>query len=282
MAVSAKSIQALLGNPALGLRTAEAVLGRGRLGAAGEGRQPQPLMDRDADSPASPGLTDWLAAGGVHEWFLAWAPEAVREARRAIWYAPLTLLALLAAGRGQNGADGEGAAEKAGSRKKIVWIGRACWPTFQLLCAALGGAGAPASGGELARRCVFLDPLSDEERFWGIGQVLRCPGVGAVVADGSRMDATVSRRLQLAAEAGGVLALLARPPWEQGEPSWAMTRWQVRPCLSHAMRPRWDIELVYCKGWQPGQEAPRRWRADWSYEVFGGTGTLHLSAPVGC
>ena len=86
--------------------------------------------------------------------------------------------------------------------------------------------------GVLLERCVFLDPLTDAGRFRGIGQALRCRGVKAVVADGSGLTPTVSRRLQLAAEAGGAWGLLARPPWELEVPSWAATRWRVRPSIS--------------------------------------------------
>lgn len=241
----AGSIAALLDHETLGLRTAAALQAAGpRAGAA---------------------LEDLLAAGGLHEWFLMLGSMADR---RDVWYAPLTLLALWA-GR------------KAAAPRKVVWVGRACWPTLQILGAVLGRDGTPASGGDLTRRCIFLDPQSDKERFWGLGQVLRCAGVGAVVADGSGMDATVSRRLQLAAEAGGVLALLARPPWEQHEPSWAMTRWVVRPLVSEMLRPQWSIELAGGRR-PPGPEVPRRWVADWSYEVFRGTGACHLSAAVGC
>jgi protein ImuA len=136
------------------------------------------------------------------------------------------------------------------------------------------------------QRCLFLDPLTDAERFWVIGEALRCGGIKVVVADGSGLTPTASRRLQLAAEAGGksgALGLLARPPWEMDGPSWATTRWQVRPQpATQAGAMAWAIELKRCRGRQPGPEVPRQWTMEWTYQVFRGTSALHLSPGVGC
>jgi protein ImuA len=69
-----------------------------------------------------------------------------------------------------------------------------------------------------------------------------------VVADASGLPLAISRRLQLAAEAGGALALLARPPCEEAELSVAATRWRVRTIGDSNGIQRWMIELVRCKG----------------------------------
>jgi hypothetical protein len=200
-----------------------------------------------------------VVAGKIHEWFLG-TDSATRH-----WHPPLTLMAALAA-------------EFAG-KDRIVWIGRACWPAFQMLGALQGSPGDPP--GKILARSLFLDPLTDAERFWAIGQALRCPGVKAVVADAAGLSQTASRRLQLAAEAGGdnVLGLLARPHWELDAPSWAATRWLVRP--RPAATPMWDIELLSRRGRQPGPEVPECWTMEWTYQVFRGTGALHLSPRVG-
>ena len=251
-------LQALLNHPGLGLRTGDR------------------LAEHSPETGARP--VDWLTGGAIHEWFYWPDLQAVgqqREGRGGGWYAPLTLLAELVGGHlGQRkGGEARGGAW-------IVWVGRRCWPGLQLLYATLSAHGVRSLDATL-EHCVFLDPLTEEEKLWGICQALRCPAVAAVVADGSGLNETGSRRMQLAAEAGGALGLLARPPWECAEPSWAATRWKVAPCFSEVRQPRWRIELVRCKQ-QPGQrEVPRRWVAGWSYEVSNGAGTLDLSAEVG-
>ena len=60
---------------------------------------------------------------------------------------------------------------------------------------------------------------------------------------------------------GGVLGLLARPPWEAPELSAATTRWLVRRELSTGERsnPRWSAELLRCKGVQPTPGAHHAW-----------------------
>ena len=236
------------------------------------------LVTADAlDLPQARGPLPQLASGQTHEWFLSSEWGVVRAGKRGysrgrgVWHPPLMVLAHFA---------GE-AARKEGGRR-IVWIGRNCWPTLQVLCAISGKSVKDALEGSL-----FLDPLTDAERYWGIGQALRCAGVAAVVADGSGMDATVSRRLQLAAESGKVLGLLARPAWESREESmgkgrsWAATRWEVKPRISTAMGPGWEITLRSCRGQHREQDAPHTWFADWSYQVFRETGALNISPGMG-
>ncbi|MGN6371168.1 MAG: hypothetical protein ACTHN5_23180 [Phycisphaerae bacterium] len=251
----------------------------------------------DLPQAAGPEKLPQLALGQTHEWFLseAWGmPRAEKGSGwrgKAPWHPPLTVLAHFA---GEAARAGQG--QQRGGR--IVWVGRNCWPTLQLLCAV---SNAPVV--EALRRSLFLDPLTDAERFWAIGQALRCPGVAAVVADGSGMNETVSRRLQLAAESsrageegagaggmGGGLGLLARPMREREGATWAATRWEVRPrggrvadglAGAGPMGPGWEIELIGCRGQHREQDAPQTWLAAWSYQVFRGTGALHLSAGVG-
>ena len=242
------------------------------------------LVTADAlDLPQARGPLPQLALGQTHEWFLseAWGtPRAGKFARKPPWHPPLTMLAHFA-----------GEAARTGNARRIVWIGHKCWPTLQLLCAV---SNAPVA--ESLRRSLFLDPLTDAERFWAIGQALRCPGIAAVVADGSGMNETVSRRLQLAAESGrsgesggGVLGLLARPLRERDAPSWAATRWEVRPrsnqtdtaAVGGEPGPAWEIERISCRGQHREQDAPLTWLAAWSYQVFRGTGALHFSPGVG-
>src|SRR4051812_5427822 len=212
-----------------------------------------------------------LKTGATHEWFAP--PIDGPETARGHWYPPLTILAHLAtkAGAGSDSAAG-----------LLVWVGRRCWP----MPAALGGA---------AERSLFVDPDCDDARFWAIDQALRCPGVGAVIADASRLDMAGSRRLQLAAEAGGTVALLARPSHERGVISAAETRWMVRPeSAKHRTQNvneggsdfrfalcalRFSLELLRCKGASLGAER-RRWVVECVPEVGRETCALRVPADV--
>jgi hypothetical protein len=214
--------------------------------------------------------------GALHEFFLGGDLAGTAS--------PVGVLTLLATGKMQApGGDVSAAVKEPNSRRefvpRVVYVGRSCWPTFQVVAAAL----APYS----LEHALFLDPASDAERFWAIGQALRCGSVTAVVADGSRMTQTVSRRLQLAAESlgerggGGAVAFLSRPLEEKEEASWAASRWEVRPVLSGGQHSRWVLECFSCRRQHAGQDAPRRWIADCSYQVLRGTVSFHLSADVG-
>ncbi|MEX2217978.1 MAG: hypothetical protein WD749_04395 [Phycisphaerales bacterium] len=158
-----------------------------------------------------------------------------------------------------------------------------------------------AMGGGLAGRSLFVDPDCDDARFWAIDQSLRCEGVAAVVADASRLDMGGSRRLQLAAEAGGTIGLLARPSCERGVISAAETRWMVRPSGESEQRTtnsehpdlgrrrpdvrcplfavRLSLELLRCKGGSLSASG-RRWVVEWR-EVGRDACALCASADVG-
>lgn len=98
---------------------------------------------------------------------------------------------------------------------------------------------------------------------------LRHRGLAGVVLELSGpLSLTASRRLHLAAEATGVMALVLRRPWHAGEApggtTAAATRWQVSalpsgPLLPHAPgvpglgRVRWRLDLLRCRGGRPGR-----------------------------
>ncbi len=173
---------------------------------------------------------------GVHEWFgLSDAPR---------WIPPLGILLYLA--RRSLRAAG-------GGRTEVVWIGRRCWPFLQGL--------APDDRGVLLRQSIFIDPPDDMSRLWAIDLAARCPAVAAVVADGSRLDMAATRRLQLAAESGSALVLCARPPGEIDHLSAATTRWRVRCASSADKIPRWNVELLRCKGMLPDGQWTVEWRS---------------------
>ena len=117
---------------------------------------------------------------------------------------------------------------------------------------------------------------------------LRHPGLAAVVAEHTgRLSLVASRRLQLAAEQSGILAILIRrsPSFDDpalNEPTAAVTRWRIAaipspPALPHAPdtpglgRARWKLDLTRCRGGEPGS---------WIVEACDATGRLGLVPDV--
>ena len=115
------------------------------------------------------------------------------------------------------------------------------------------------------------------DALWAMEEALRCPAVaGALLApawgpnrqagDGG-LDLTATRRLQLAAEAGGAFGLLLRPDGERRrlQPSAAATRWRIAPLPAAAAQgpdaPRWRLELLRARGGAPGGPWTVTWRA---------------------
>ena len=165
-----------------------------------------------------------LRRGATHE-LLGSSCDAstpIKRRRGGEWDPPLVLLSRLAAAAA--GPDGW-----------TVWIGCCVWSRM-------------ASAATL-RRSLFIDPPDAGARDWAIDAALRCPGL-TVVADGSGLDAAASRRVQLAAETGGTVGLVARPPWDAGEITFAWTRWLVAPAPHEdgSLTSRWSVRLVRCKG----------------------------------
>lgn len=181
-----------------------------------------------------------LACGTVHEWFGLMGGE--RRGCR-VWLPPIGVLTHLAARSLASTGAGEGG--------QVVWIGRRCWPYPR---SVRGWWGA-----RLLARSIFVEAADADERVWAMDLALRCRAVAAVVGDGSGLNMAESRRLQLAAGAGGVLGLLARPVCELGEISAARTRWRVAPTPSPVPVPRWTVELLHSKGARLPSEEARCW-----------------------
>ncbi|MEQ9095176.1 MAG: hypothetical protein RIE32_02815 [Phycisphaerales bacterium] len=141
----------------------------------------------------------------------------------------------------------------------IVWIGRRCWPYPPALVSP--GVGTAGDAG-LLERSVYVDPPTREDRLWAMDVALRSPAAAVVVADARGLSMAGSRRLQLAAEAGGAVGLLARRPDERGEISAAATRWLVSPGPPEGAdpaRPTWTLRLLRRKGLRPMTEDARDW-----------------------
>ena len=154
------------------------------------------------------------------------------------------------------------AARLAGSDGTVLW----CQSRAEAHEAGrLHGPGLGAFGLD-SRRLVVVTAGPGAEVLWVLEEGFRSAGIAVVVAEGGAPDLTASRRLQLAAEAGGATGLVLTPGEAPAGPSAALTRWRVAPAPSAAvtlspglMGPaRWDVALWRCRGGGPGH-----WIVDW-------------------
>lgn len=216
---------------------------------------------RDEDPGGeSPGSPFSLTPGAVHEWIgpfeMDTAACSIHTPRRP----PILLLSHF--------AREAWAREPAGWS---VWVGRACWPYAPALVPHPHAANSRADR-QFLNRCLFVDTTGRDEhaqRVWAAELALRCRSVSVVVMDASGLAMNESRRLQLAAKAGGGVGLLARPAREAKELSCAASRWAVLAEPSPTDQPRWTVELLRCKGVQPAPEHPREWVLEWNREACG-------------
>ncbi len=141
-------------------------------------------------------------------------------------------------------------------------------------------------------RLLLVQARDSDEIAWAMEEGLRCPSLAAVVGETEGLSRQAGRRLQLAAEQGGVTAFALgrrlRPRRDAG-PSAAATRWRVSaapaarrggpgfptadfPTANFASdevvagwgAPRWRLELLRCRG-----AAPAAWLLDWSRAAKG-------------
>lgn len=126
-------------------------------------------------------------------------------------------------------------------------------------------------------RLVLVRAVRQQDALWAMEETLRCQAVGAALLVAGELDLTAARRLQLAAESGGVLGLLLRPDADGAAPTAALTRWRIGAAPSdsdspHAIGdPTWSLDLLRCRGGRPAT-----WRAAWHGDRLlteGGTGT---------
>lgn len=148
-----------------------------------------------------------------------------------------------------------------------------------------GGVYAPglAAFGLRPEDLILAEARRDAEALWVVEEVLRTPALAAVVAEVDTLGLVESRRLQLAAEARGVTAILLRPGGARLSPTAATTRWRVaalaaEPSLAGspanqpasqstghpAKRPRWTLDLLRNRGGRPGS-----WHVIWHGPVEG-------------
>lgn len=159
------------------------------------------------------------------------------------------------------------AARRAGIDGIVVWCG--AWLPYPPGLRALGLDPA---------RLVCVTGRRPEDRLWAMEEGLKSGRPAAVVARLTRLDLTASRRLQLAAEAGGVTAIALRPPQSRLAPTAAATRWLVAPAPSRPTEgyagvgaARWRVDLQRCRGGRP-----RHWLMEWD----DASSAVHLAAEV--
>ena len=132
-------------------------------------------------------------------------------------------------------------------------------------------------------RVIYAETNRDADVLPLIEEGLHQKGLGAVIGEVSRLGLTTSRRLQVAAEASGVPALVIRRWWTVAQkdltklPTAASTRWRVSPVPSEVVpagglkRGRWQVELVRCRGAEP---------RSWILEACDAQGRLALPADL--
>ncbi len=112
-------------------------------------------------------------------------------------------------------------------------------------------------------RVIALQPANHADAIWGLAQVLRCPAVGAVIAEVGTLEDRTARKLQLATEQGGGLGIFIRDVQSaRAQPSWADIQWSVRAATPETsarsfemqhQETRWfNLELTRCSGGRTG------------------------------
>ncbi len=146
-------------------------------------------------------------------------------------------------------------------------------------------APALAQAGLAPDRVLFVD--APRAVLLAMEEGLRHGGFAGIVGEVRRLDATASRRLQLAAESAGVTAFALRRSRNTRDPALmapiaAVTRWRIARLPSGPPVPQapwvrglapalWRLDLIRCRGADP---------ASWTVEACDATGRLRLAADV--
>jgi protein ImuA len=175
---------------------------------AGEGAAPLPLGIPVIDGALGGGLN----CGALHE--IAAAGEAVTAA--AIGFA----LALAARPASLRGA----------ARNDVVPAGNLVWIAEDLSLAENGTLYGPGLDGVgiAPERLIAVAAAGGRDVLWAMEEALRCRAVGVVIGEmrPRGIDQVATRRLALAAAAGGTLGFILRSAPDDA-PSAAATRWII-------------------------------------------------------
>lgn len=182
------------------------------------------------------------------------------------------------AGGGNGAVDGAAAALFAAgiaarTKGQVLW----CVTRHDLFAAALAQAGLAPD------RVIYVETGDEKALLASFEEGARHGGLGAVVAEVSRLSMTSSRRLHLAAEASGTMAIAVRR-WRRqteaadfGQPTSSVTRWRVSALPSEVLpvpgvgRARWLLELIRCRAGES---------ADFVVEACDAEGRLDLPADL--
>jgi protein ImuA len=155
------------------------------------------------------------------------------------------------AGGGNGVVDGAAAALfsagiAARTKGKVLW----CVTRADIFAPALEQAGLASD------RVIYVEAGDDKALLACMEEGLRHGGLGAVIAEVTRLSMTASRRLQLAAEGTSCIGIALRR-WRRqteaadfGQPTAAMTRWRISVLPSTPLpvpgvgRARWLVELI--------------------------------------
>jgi protein ImuA len=161
------------------------------------------------------------------------------------------------------------------AKGEVLW----CRRQADLFAPALAQTGLPP------QRVIFADAGDEAGVLAAMEEGLRWPGLAGVVGEVGKLSMTASRRLQLAAERSGQIAIAVRR-WRRiadaadlGQPTAAQTRWRISPLPSTPLppsvpgvgRPRWFLELLRCRAGDA---------FDIELEACDAKGHLRLPAPL--
>ena len=154
-------------------------------------------------------------------------------------------------------------------------------PVLWITAGEMPYAPALAALGLPPERVVMVRPRRAVQVLWALEEGLRCRALAGVLAEIRDLDLTAARRLQLAAGASGVPALVLNGG---GVANAAVTRWRVA-AMPGAGDPvlgvgawRWRVELLRCRGRgidDGGRVAA--WEVEWDEQARG----LRLAAVAG-
>lgn len=155
----------------------------------------------------------------------------------------------------------------------VLW----CLRYRDLFAPALAGAGLHPD------RVIYVEAGDERGVLQAVEEGLRHGNLAGVVGETARLPMAVSRRLQLAAEASGVVALILRR-WRLpdaaslfGQPTASVSRWRITALPSSPLpttgvgRARWQVDLVRCRGAEP---------YSWELEACDAQGRLAVPAKL--